>query len=858
MKKTIFVVLAAVCLAVGILLLPKSGGKVQPENPGTSETTKDDIVDQFNDPTLDPFDFTDENGNRYLDTGEYPEKLDLREYGIVTPVRLQNPFGTCWGFAAAAAAETSLLGSGLAQEDGFTAETLNLSEKHLAYFVATALNDPDSPQNGEGLNTDKEYTTTEKMNIGGLPFMATSTFSSGIGPVHESADPVFEYHGNNKWTEKRMIDGRYQDYSYSGDDDWSIPEDKRFMQSYVLKESYILPSPAQKDEDGEYVYNETATKLIKEQLLNKRAVQIGFFAETFRPDQVDSKNLYLSKNWAHYTYDNKLPSNHAVTIVGWDDNYSRENFMSDHMPPKDGAWIVKNSWGSGERSFPDKGDGSWGMLNEDGVHTGYFMLSYYDQSLDQPEALEFDRVNTDEGYYLDELDYMPVTEVKAAETDGMTRMANVFTAEGCEKLEQVSCQTSFPETDVTYQVYLLTDEFQDPTDGKLVAEESAHYKLGGFHKITLREPVLIQKEQHYSIVVSQKTPSGKYAVNIPVANGDTNLITWNVGIINERESFLWMDDEWHDFSDADLREELLPRNELDQDMKYAFDNFPIKGYCAVQPKNLSMRVVGTTSFLSYKDQRAGDMYVRFTGDQGVVPDDDAKITWTLEKGGENILKVEPSEDGSQAHISMTGKETGHTYLYVTVTNIGTTVVKLDASKLALCFLEFPPETQTVYNGSELKPEPSVYNVHNELLKKDTDYTLSYSDNVKCGVMVVKAAGINDYHEETEGYLPVLPQRGIIRDAKSSGGKITVEAENMAESGITGYVVRWREKGTEQWNETRTPADQPSVVLKDTRKGAAYEVQVCGYIDTKDKAEEYYGIENEYLGEFSETSEVTCN
>ena len=168
------------------------------------------------------------------------------------------------------------------------------------------------------------------------------------------------------------------------------------------------------------------------------------------------------------------------------------------------------------------------------------------------------------------------------------------------------------------------------------------------------------------------------------------------------------------------------------------------------------------------------------------------------------------------------------------------------------------ETQTVYNGSELKPEPSVYNVHNELLKKDTDYTLSYIDNVKCGVMVVKAAGINDYHEETEGYLPVLPQRGIIRDAKSSGGKITVEAENMGESGITGYVVRWRVKGTEEWNETRTSADQPSVVLKDTRKGAAYEVQVCGYIDTKDKAEEYYGIENEYLGEFSETSEVTCN
>ena len=49
-----------------------------------------------------------------------PEQFDLRSVdtngdGIgdrcfVTPVRFQNPFGTCWGFAAIAAAEISILG----------------------------------------------------------------------------------------------------------------------------------------------------------------------------------------------------------------------------------------------------------------------------------------------------------------------------------------------------------------------------------------------------------------------------------------------------------------------------------------------------------------------------------------------------------------------------------------------------------------------------------------------------------------------------------------------------------------------------------------------------------------------------
>ena len=56
--------------------------------------------------------------------------------------------------------------------------------------------------------------------------------------------------------------------------------------------------------------------------------------------------------------------NHAVTIVGWDDNFSKNNFA--HTPEGDGAWIVKNSWGPG-----------WG-------NNGYFYVSYYDTRLAQP------------------------------------------------------------------------------------------------------------------------------------------------------------------------------------------------------------------------------------------------------------------------------------------------------------------------------------------------------------------------------------------------------------------------------------------------------------------------------------------
>ena len=76
-------------------------------------------------------------------------------------------------------------------------------------------------------------------------------------------------------------------------------------------------------------------------------------------------SMYMSDTYYNATdaayYDNIATSgNHAVTIVGWDDSYSRYKFS--RIPPGDGAFIVKNSWGS-----------SWG-------DSGYFYVSYYDKN----------------------------------------------------------------------------------------------------------------------------------------------------------------------------------------------------------------------------------------------------------------------------------------------------------------------------------------------------------------------------------------------------------------------------------------------------------------------------------------------
>ena len=330
--------------------------------------------------------------------GDYPAAFDLRDvdwHSYVTSVKFQNPFGTCWGFAAIAAAETSVLGSHFA-DNPEAYKALNFSEKQLAFFSHTHIDDPSNPQDSEGIYSIKydlvdgklvptEPLVAEDYYTGGTPFLATNTFAAGAGPTQESKSEDLVYRGK----EGKTID--FADgtpFCYSDDDDWTLSEEYRFMQDYVLKESYMLPSPSDWT-SGEYRYNEEGTNAIKEQLTAKRAVLIGFHADTSRPWDT-GYGLYMDPgSWTHYTFHDPF-ANHAVTIVGWDDDFSASRFthnvyqLADPLkeydpsnfaidengnyvvdeeqtalttPPGNGAWLVKNSWGSGEEEFPNNGGG---------------------------------------------------------------------------------------------------------------------------------------------------------------------------------------------------------------------------------------------------------------------------------------------------------------------------------------------------------------------------------------------------------------------------------------------------------------------------------------------------------------------
>ena len=96
---------------------------------------------------------------------------------------------------------------------------------------------------------------------------------------------------------------------------------------------------------------------IKKAVLKYGSLDVSYFGQSTYDEEAP---YYNPKTYAQYA-DMPEQANHEVAIIGWDDNFPKEKFLS--TPPGNGAWIIKNSWGS------DFGD------------NGCMYVSYYDKSL---------------------------------------------------------------------------------------------------------------------------------------------------------------------------------------------------------------------------------------------------------------------------------------------------------------------------------------------------------------------------------------------------------------------------------------------------------------------------------------------
>lgn len=565
---------------------------------------------------------------------DMPLAFDQRSRGIVTPVKNQSPWGTCWAFGGIAAAETSiltLLGMTYDQSKDSDYGAIDLSEKHLSWFSTHAVTELTSKsQAGEGLyNVGEDINPNVTYGIGGDNATYSCLFSMGIGPIYEIN---FPYKGNTgltalqAWSDPKLADemlenecmstygmswteciqemrdyGELEDFlencaelgvkfpdgttadnltaevlkeamrqqylgifskynEYSSFDDWTIPEsdgaggnNRSLTSGFVMLDGNILPLPYLTDEEGKWIgLNQKGIETIKNELYLGHGVSFAYHV----PE--GEEEYFNDSTSAQYTYDN-VSSNHIVQMVGWDDNYSRNNFNpAGSLPPGDGAWLCKNSWGSetdchlGEDgTLYDYGD--FGILDENGKHTGYFWISYYDQSMGGIESLWFtNKISTAEGFNSYMYDYMP-DDAGTYQIPGAEKGANIFTTENEEDLMAVSVETYWLNTHVKVTVRIIDENSSDPEQGTAVFSYEGDYEFSGYHTILLEKPVHLGAGVSFSIVVEQKCEELDDPNCISIHSGwdeqsaiESELSRYCVGIVNEGESLVYIQGNWID------------------------------------------------------------------------------------------------------------------------------------------------------------------------------------------------------------------------------------------------------------------------------------------------------------------------
>jgi C1A family cysteine protease len=192
----------------------------------------------------------------------------------------------------------------------------------------------------------------------------------------------------------------------------------------------------------------------------------------------------------YFAYGN---ANHAVLAVGWDDDYPASNFA---VPPfGDGAFLVKNSWGTG---FGD---------------AGYFYVSYYDTIFGRSDLMGFVNKAEPTGIYSGIYQYDPLGDVNAMGYAGPTGwFANVFTAEETSWLHAAGFYTLAPGT--SYEVYA------GPSLATMTLNTSGTLAYMGYHTVTLREPVALTRGQPFAVAVKVTSPEtdSPIAIEYPIAN----------------------------------------------------------------------------------------------------------------------------------------------------------------------------------------------------------------------------------------------------------------------------------------------------------------------------------------------------
>ena len=236
---------------------------------------------------------------------------------------------------------------------------------------------------------------------------------------------------------------------------------------------------------------------IKEAVFKYGGVQTSLYSNI---SSSKGNSKYFNKDTNAYCYMGSEKPNHDVVIIGWDDNYPKENFNVDLEG--DGAFICQNSWGN---EFGDD---------------GFFYVSYYDTNIGTHNEVYTGVENTDNYDNIYQSDLCGWVGKMGYDKEDMYG-ANVFTATSDQNIKAASFYAT--ASDTSYELYIVND-FKDEysfAGRKKVAEGTL--ENAGYYTIKFDEEVPVTEGERYAVVLHINTPESTHPMAIEYDSGESYL-----------------------------------------------------------------------------------------------------------------------------------------------------------------------------------------------------------------------------------------------------------------------------------------------------------------------------------------------
>lgn len=235
---------------------------------------------------------------------------------------------------------------------------------------------------------------------------------------------------------------------------------------------------------------------IKEMVYKYGGVQSSLY--TSLVNSLSTSTYYNKENYS-YCYIGANKPNHDVVIIGWDDNYPKENFNVD--VEGDGAFICRNSWGE---EFGDKGN---------------FYVSYYDSNIGVHNIVYTGIEETDNYKNIYQTDLCGWVGSMGYKDQNTAYFANVYTSKGNEELHAVGFYAT--DKDTEYEVYVCTEYngTESLSNSERIAA-SGTLRNVGYYTVDLNRGYKLEKGQKYAVIVKATTPNSTKPIAVEFINDE--------------------------------------------------------------------------------------------------------------------------------------------------------------------------------------------------------------------------------------------------------------------------------------------------------------------------------------------------